>query len=27
MPISPGTYAVYTVRPGDSPYSIANQFG
>jgi len=27
MPISPGTYAVYTVRPGDSPYSTANQFG
>ncbi|OUM97202.1 MAG: spore gernimation protein [Thermobacillus sp. ZCTH02-B1] len=27
MPISPGTHAVYTVRPGDSPYSIANQFG
>lgn len=27
MPISPGTYAVYTVRAGDTPYSIANQFG
>jgi LysM repeat protein len=27
MPISPGTHAVYTVRPGDTPYSIANGFG
>lgn len=27
MPISPGTHAVYTVLPGDSPYSIANRFG
>ena len=27
MPISPGTHVVYTVRPGDSPYLIANRFG
>ncbi len=27
MPIVPGTHVVYTVRPGDSLYSIANQFG
>ena len=27
MPVSPGTHVVYTVRPGDSLYTIANQFG
>jgi len=27
MPISPGTHIVYTVRPGDSLFSIANQLG
>lgn len=27
MPISPGTHVVYTIRSGDSLYTIANQFG
>lgn len=27
MPIAPGTHVVYTVRPGDTLYSIANRFG
>ena len=27
MPIVPGTHVVYTVRPGDSLYLIADQFG
>jgi len=27
MPVSPGTHVMYTVRPGDTLYSIANQFG
>lgn len=27
MPISPGTHVVYTVRSGDTLYTIANQFG
>jgi len=27
MPISPGTHLLYTVRPGDSLFSIAEQFG
>ncbi|TMV43339.1 LysM peptidoglycan-binding domain-containing protein [Paenibacillus mesophilus] len=27
MPISTGTHLLYTVRPGDSLYSIANQLG
>jgi len=27
MPISPGTHVVYTVRSGDSLYTIANQLG
>lgn len=27
MPIAPGTHVVYTVRPGDTLYAIANQFG
>lgn len=27
MPLSPGTHVVYTVRPGDTLYKIANQFG
>ncbi len=27
MPIAPGTHLVYTVRPGDTLYAIANQFG
>lgn len=27
MPIAPGTHVIYTVRPGDTLYAIANQFG
>ncbi|WP_134684748.1 LysM peptidoglycan-binding domain-containing protein [Brevibacillus migulae] len=27
MPISPGTHLLYTVRPGDSLYTIADQLG
>jgi LysM repeat protein len=27
MPVSPGTHVVYTVRAGDSLYTIANQLG
>lgn len=27
MPIAPGTHVVYTIRPGDTLYAIANQFG
>ncbi|WP_010278462.1 LysM peptidoglycan-binding domain-containing protein [Paenibacillus senegalensis] len=27
MPIVPGTHVVYTVRPGDSLYTIANELG
>ncbi len=27
MPISPGTHVLYTVRPGDTLYRIANAFG
>lgn len=27
MPIVPGTHVMYTIRPGDSLYAIANQFG
>jgi LysM repeat protein len=27
MPISPGTHLLYTVRPGDTLYSITNQLG
>lgn len=27
MSIAPGTHVMYTIRPGDTLYSIANQFG